>query len=111
MPSMRDLPVLDLVEAGQQVDDGGLAGPGWAHQGDGLPGSGFQGHVLDDRGARLVAEADVLEAHMPLSRLQRQGIGSILDLRRGVDDLEDPLRAGQRRLDGVVHVGKLLQRA
>ena len=37
---------IDLVETRQQVDDGGLAGPGRADQGKDLPGLGLQGHVL-----------------------------------------------------------------
>ncbi len=37
-----DAAAVDIVEAGQQVDDGGLAGAGRAHQGDGFPSFGLQ---------------------------------------------------------------------
>ncbi len=49
LPIHRDAPVLDLVKAGQQVDDRGLARAGRPHQRNGLPGLGFQAHILDDR--------------------------------------------------------------
>ena len=48
---------------------------------------------------------------MALQGGERQGIGGVLHFGGGVDDLEDPLGAGQGGLDGVVHVGKLLERA
>ena len=43
-----DPAAVDLVEAGQQVDDGRLARAGRPDQGQRLPGSCFQGHLLDD---------------------------------------------------------------
>ncbi len=67
-----DAPRLDLVEAGQQVDDGGLARAGRPDQGDRLPGLRFQGHVLDDRHLRVVAEANCSKADIALDRRQRQ---------------------------------------
>ena len=57
VPSMVMLPRVDLVEAGQQVDDGRLAGAGRPDQGDRLPGLGLQGHVPDDGRPGPVAEA------------------------------------------------------
>ena len=48
-----DLAVLDFIKTGEQVDDGGLSRPGWPNQGNGLPGFGLQGHILDDQVASV----------------------------------------------------------
>ena len=49
-----DRAVGHIVEARQQVDDGGLARAGRADDGDGLPGFGGEGDVLQHRHAILV---------------------------------------------------------
>ena len=59
-----------------------------------------------------VAELDVLEVHVARGSCSSgSGVGRVRSFRRGVDDLEDPFGAGQRRLDRVVQVGQLAQRA
>ena len=46
MPVDQDRAAVHIVEAGEQVGDGGLAGAGWSDQGDHLPGFGVQADVL-----------------------------------------------------------------
>ena len=100
-----DTAAVDLVETRQQVDDGGLAGPGRAHQGEDLPGFGLQRHILEDRDARPVFEIDILEAYPAMHRIQRGRLRPVIHLGRRVDHLEDPFRPGQGSLDGVIQVG------
>ena len=57
----RDPAAVQLVEPHDQVDQGGLAGPGRPDDRDGLPRLGDQRQVLDQRLVGLVAERDVLE--------------------------------------------------
>ena len=53
-----------IVEARQQVDDGGLAGAGGAEQRNRLAGLGFKGDILQHRvAAAEIAEGHVLELH------------------------------------------------
>ena len=59
----------DVVEAGHEADDGGLAAAGGAHEGDDLTGLRFQAHTLEDGADGVVAEGDVLEADVPLHAL------------------------------------------
>src|SRR5699024_10143709 len=51
----------DLVEAHHEVDQGGLAGSGRADDRDRMAGVGSEGHLLDERSLRGVAEADLGE--------------------------------------------------
>ena len=60
-----DGPPVDLVEPGDEVDDGGLSCPGGTHEGDFLAGLGVEAHISQHRFLRHVAEADVLEPHIP----------------------------------------------
>ena len=59
----------DVVEAGHEVDDGGLAAAGGAHEGDHLTGLRLQVHTLEDGANGVVAEGDALEADVPLHAL------------------------------------------
>ena len=62
MPSMRMPPVVDLVEAHQQVDQGRLAGAGRPDDGHRLAGLDDEVELLDERHVGQIAERDVLEA-------------------------------------------------
>ena len=61
----KDLPALDVVEAQQELDGGGLAGAGVADDGDGLAGLDAEGNVAQDPvflagiGAAVIGEPDV----------------------------------------------------
>jgi hypothetical protein len=62
---------LGFHRSGLAVDDGGFSSPGWAYQGDGLPGFGFQGHILNHRMLRLVAKTHIFKLYVPLNDRQR----------------------------------------
>ncbi len=92
---------VDIVEARDQVDDGGLAGAGWADDGDRLAGLGGEADVLQHRLSCLIGGADVLEVHLALDGGHLDGIRLVHDLRLDVQQAEDALAAG----DGVLDVG------
>ena len=85
-----DRPRIDLVEAHQEVDDGGLARPGGTHDGDSLPRRDLQAEVLDQRFLRLVAEGHPFQADPAGDRGKRERVGPIEVLLGGVKELEDP---------------------
>ena len=105
-----DLTFLDFIETGQQVDDGRFSRPGRADQGDGLPGFGFEGHILNNRQAGIVAKVDVVKPDVTLDGLQGQRIRRIFNLRPGIDDFKHPFSPSQRGLDCVIHIGQLAER-
>ena len=115
-------PALYVVEAVDEVGDGGLARAGGAHEGDLLPRLGIEAHILEDGVAGLVAEIHMFKAHVPPERDQRavrplpcpaprplcagdqaavllvdvyQVGAALVHLWGLVHDLKDPLRAGQ----------------
>ena len=122
---------LGVVEPGDQVGDRRLAGAGRADQGDHLARLGGEGDVVqhlaavaglgagDDlqRGQRdlvgaRVAERDVVELQRaPRPAASADGVGLLLDQRRQVEHLEDPLEADQRGHHVDPDVGEALQRA
>ena len=100
-----DDPVAGVVEAHEQIDDGGLARPRGAHDGHGLAGSGLQIQVVKHGLLRGIAEADVLRLHMAPAVGQLPGPVEVLGLLRLVQQLEDPLRGGQSGEDLVDDIG------
>ncbi len=102
MPADQDAPAFGLIEAAQQVDDGGLAAAGGAHQGDGLAGLDVQVEVLDHRLVVLIPEVHMVENDVAADGARVNGIRLVLDLGRGIDQLEDALGRGQR----VLHLGE-----
>ena len=72
IPSTAIRPLVDLVEAHQQVDQGRLAGAGRPDDGDRLARLDDEVEVLDERHVGQVAERDVLEldrARRPRGRI------------------------------------------
>ena len=61
---VTDLAIVDIVEAVDEVGDGGLARAGGADEGQLLAGLGVEGDVVQNRLFRRVAEVDVEEAHV-----------------------------------------------
>ena len=119
-----------VVQAGDEVGDGRLAGAGRADQGDHLAGLGGEGDAAEDLavvagldpgdllqgrqrhlvGAR-VGEGDVVELEPRGGAGQHDGAGLLGDQRRQVEHLEDALEAHQGRHHVDAHVGEALQRA
>ena len=89
----------DVVEARQQVDDGGLARAGGADDGNGLAWFSLQADILQDRNALLVRGMDMIELHAPLDDWERLRAGLVFHLRHLVEEIEDALTAGNGALD------------
>ena len=87
-----DPPAVDLVEPHEQVDEGRLARPGSADDGDLLPGLRHKVDVRHERAVGIVAKAHVLKGDAARDRLRHMDghlrIG--LDLRL-VEYAEDAL--------------------
>lgn len=103
MAADEDGAVIDVVEAGQEERDRGLAAAGGADDGDGLAGADLQGEAVEDGAAVLVGEGDVVELDRRLG-VRRQLLRTVLDDRLGVDELQDAVDAGAGLLgDGQDH--------
>ena len=130
-PVVGDEAALDLIEAVDEVGNGGLSRTGGAHEGDLLPRLGVERDAVEDGLLRHVAEHHVLEAHVAPEGHQRsvrplpgpavaavprlgegtvraaanvhQGDPALVHLRGRLHDLEDPLRTGDGSQD-VVHL-------
>ena len=110
MPSMLDGAGVDLVEAHQQVDDRGLAGAGRADDGQHLARSDVGVEVVDQRPVRLVPERYAVESHVAGHVLEQDRFGGVGNLLRLVEQLEDALGRGHRRLQKVRDAGHLRDR-
>ena len=97
-----------VVEAGDQVAQGGLAPAAGPHQGQGAARRDIQLQVADHLGflprlvAILVVEAHPFKADMPLKRPCVPGVG-VLGLRGLVDDLDEAGKAGHAVLQLLDH--------
>ncbi|CAN5747591.1 hypothetical protein BH23ACT1_BH23ACT1_09070 [soil metagenome] len=87
------------MESGEQGDQGGLARPGHADQGQGLARGDVEVDAGEDRCSAAVGEAHALEPDPPRGLVQGGGAGEIGDARFGVEHLEDPV-GGRRGLLG-----------
>ena len=129
--------LLDVVEAVDEVGDGGLSGAGGTHEGDFLAGLGKEGDIVEHHLIRIVAEGDVVEAHVAPQLCQGavgllpcpvagalgylgEGIAVLLHpddgglalvlLRLGLHDGEDALGAGYGGQNGVHLLADLAHR-
>ena len=55
----KDLPLARTGEAGERMQDGGLAAAGLAHDADGLAGVNAQAHVTHDVGVLVPRQGEV----------------------------------------------------
>ena len=62
----KDLTAVNVIEPGQQADDGGFARAGGPYDGNLLAALGVQGGVFEDRLAGQIGEGDLLEGDIPL---------------------------------------------
>ena len=85
-------PARGVIEAGDELGQGGLATTGGPDQGDGLTGGDLEADVGEDRGVGEVPERDVGEADGPVDGLELGGVGGISNGGLGVEEasqLED----------------------
>lgn len=100
----EDAALAGIVKAGQQPDQRRFAAARGADQGHVRPGPDVQAHTLQD-GLIVVAEHDVLEDHAPAALGHGFRLLGRLDLRPGVEDLEDALSRDEAVLQGRGHAG------
>ena len=93
-----DIAAVHVVEAHQQVDEGG----------DALAGLHVEGKALDQRAVGQVAEGDILQLHMAV-RLQHFGVLGFRHLIVGVQQLEHAGGAGQSVLQLGDHAGNFIK--
>src|SRR5882672_3499976 len=98
----RDPPGADVVEARQEIHEGRLAGAAHADERDDFASVDRQRDVAQREVLGVhVPEADLLEDDRVAERVERDGVRSVGDRRRQVEDLEDTLDGRGRLLDGV----------
>ena len=128
---------MNVIKPVDQVGNGGLSRAGGAHEGDLLAGLGKQGHVVEHRLFRVVAEVHMVKAHVAPQLRQgavgllpgpvagaavrlRQGVavlqhpdqggGAVVGFGVGVHHGENPLGAGHRRQKGIHLLADLAHR-
>ena len=105
----QDLPLLDVVEAGQQAGDGALAGTGTTHQRHRFARLHLEADVVQRRGVLgRIGEGDVAKLDLAAGALQGTGTGILLRL--GVEQAEQAVAGGDGALELVVDVGQAFQR-
>ena len=111
-PSIGDAPAGHVVEAEQEARERATCptpdGPTTATV---LPGGNREAHVEQDLPVRLVAEVDVLEAHLAVGDDERRRARARRRPRVcSVDEREHPLHVGQRLLDLAVEDAEEVER-
>src|SRR6266568_7650018 len=105
-----DAPGVDVVEARNEVENGGLAGAGGADQGDSLAGRHHEIGAGERRRRPVIAEGDAAEADLAAAHGERLGAGPILDRRLDVENGEYTLRGCKTFLQIGVEAGQALHR-
>ena len=109
-PVDRDAPAGDVVEAEQEARQRALPRAGRTDDGDGMARRNGEAHVEQDLAVLLVAEVDVLEAHLAATDIERRGARRIGDFRVLLGKREHPLHVGERLLDLAVEHAQEVER-
>ena len=100
LPVDVDVAACHIVEAGDQIAQGGLAAAGGAHQRQTLAGLDVKADVVQDLIVVIrVLEADVVEPDGTGAGLQGLCVGGVVDGHGGVHDLSEALDAGHAALE------------
>jgi len=110
VPVYPNRPFLDIVEAGQQVDDGRLARASRTDERYHHARLDRQRYILEHRLALHVPEADVVVGDASLNWRQVNGVGGIHDRRRRIEQLKDAFGTRQAGHDLRIKVGQLMDR-
>src|SRR5262249_16140127 len=85
-----------IVEPEKEIGEGGLAYPAWSPRRHPPRFADYQADVLRN-GLAVIAESNVPDSNGILERVD--GPGTVLDLGRQIQELDDPARGSQRRLN------------
>jgi hypothetical protein len=99
-----------IIETRQQVDQRGLARAGRTDDGDLGAGRDVQADVLQHGLLRRIAEVHMAHDNVSARILQAESVRPVRRLRGFVQNLEDPLGAGDGGLEVVVDVGDFHKR-
>src|SRR5581483_6767776 len=91
-----------VIEAGDELGHGRLAGPSGADKGHGLAGLDGQVDVFEHRRPGVVREVDVLEPDAALNGRELHRIGALEDAGRRVEKIAQLEDRGPALLEGVV---------
>ena len=83
---------IGVVEAADEVDDGGFARAAGSDEADELPGLCAEGYALEDRGAVFVGKGDVLKFNAAVQTVKGEGVGGVFYFGLGVQDFKDATR-------------------
>ena len=107
----KDAPLLGVIEAAEQTNDGALAGTRGAHQRHMLSRSDAEGKIAEDGLIRPVREAHVVEDHFAATasnvRINPLGLGDFEGL---LHQLTDSFHSSQSALNLREALGQLTQR-
>ena len=92
--------MLDIIEAGEQVNDSALASTRRTTKSDFLGWEGFEGVVIKDLNTGYIAEINVFKLDMTFGDLNIIRSGFILDIGNLVQDFENSLSAPAFPLPG-----------
>ena len=99
-----------VIEAHEQVDDGGLAGSGGAYDGHHLPCPRLQVQVMDNSASLVIAEVHMLQGHIALHLRQFPSRLPIRQLLFLIQQAEYPLCRRQGGVELIGDVGDLVDR-
>src|SRR5215510_13961532 len=91
-----NVPLSDIVETGEEMDNCTLATPWGAQDGGNLTGGSINRHLLQCWDAPVIREGDLLEADMTLRPSHLFGLRAFYDWRLRVQYLKQALNRGNR---------------
>ena len=104
LPVDGDAPAGDVVIAGQQMDDGGLAAAWRADDAEHPPAQDLEGDPVEgERAVLVIGEADILEAQRAFGHRELARVRGIADRRLQIDHREQPRAAGRAPREGIHH--------
>lgn len=107
----EDCPLIRFVEAQLQLPDRGFTGTARADQCQRRAGRHVERHVGErPPGRTRIAEADAAELDVAPGAPDPSGVGGFDDLGALVEQLDDPLGGGGRRVERVGEVGQVADR-
>lgn len=81
-----------IVEAADEVDDGGFARAAGPDEADELPGLCAEGYALEDGGSVFVGKGDVLKFNAAVQAVKGERVGGVFYFGLGVQNFKDATR-------------------